>query len=124
MSQNPYLVALELLKINHGTLGQGALAKCVLSLYNSDHSFGIGEVLARTDDRYTQVVMNMLKEYSVNGETEELRMAGEYVSENFPRLIELSSAMQNARDEVRQEWEHQRQEEADRLYQKMADLDY
>lgn len=116
MTQNPYLAGLELVKQNYGTSGQAALAKCILSLYNSEHSFGVGEILGPLDSAYTKVVMDMLNEYAKHGETEALREAGSYVWDNFPRLIELSKAMSNARYEVRQEWERQREEEANRLY--------
>jgi len=42
---NPYLEALELVKQHPGTSGQTSLAKCILSLYNSEHAFSIGDVL-------------------------------------------------------------------------------
>lgn len=116
MPKNPYLAALELVKKHSGTSGQAALAKCILSLYNSEHSFSIGEILGPLDSTYIKVVMDMLNEYAQHGETEELREAGEHVYDNFPRLIELSKAMSDARYDVRKEWERQREEEANRLY--------
>lgn len=116
MSKNPYLVGLELVKKNSGTSGQSALAKCILSLYNSEHAFSVGEILSPLDSTYTKVVMDMLIEYAQHGETEELCEAGVHVYENFPRLIELSKAMSGARYDVRKKWERQREEEANRLY--------
>lgn len=114
--QNPYLAGLDLVKQNSGTSGQTALAKCILSLYNREHAFSIGEVLAPLDERYTNVVLSMIGEYSKHGETAELCEAGRWVYENFPGLIALSLAMSNARASVRQEWERQREEENRRLY--------
>lgn len=114
--QNPYLAGLELVKINHGTSGQNALAKCILSIYNWNHAFSIGEVLAPLDERYTAVVLAMVNEYAKHGETAELRQAGEWVYENFPGLIELSNAMYEARAEVRRERDRKREEENRRLY--------
>lgn len=114
--QNPYLVGLELVKQNSGTSGQGALAKCILSLYNSEHAFSIGDILAPLDDRYTRVVLAMVSEYAKHGETPELCEAGDWVYENFPGLVELSLAMSKARSTVRREWERQREEENRRLY--------
>lgn len=102
---NPYIAALELVKINSGTSGQAALAKCILSLYNGEHAFSMGEILGPLDSTYTKVVMDMLNAYAANGETEELCSAGEWVYDNFSRLIELSKAMSDARYDVRREWD-------------------
>lgn len=104
MATDPYLIALDLVKHHSGTSGQAALAKCILSLYNREHSFSIGDILCPLDDRYGKVVMSMLTAYLKEGETEELRQAGEFVYKNFPRLVELSSAMSEARAEVREKW--------------------
>lgn len=115
-NQNPYLAGLELVKQNSGTSGQASLAKCILSLYNREHAFSIGEVLGPLDERYTRVVLSMVSEYAKHGETAELCEAGSWVYENFPGLIELSLAMSSARSSVRREWERQREEENRRLY--------
>lgn len=115
-TNNPYLIALDLVKQHSGTSGQGALAKCILSLYNSEHAFSIGDVLGPLDERYTKVVLDMIVAYARHGETEELRLAGRWVFENFEGLVELSEAMAQARAKVRIEWERQREEENRRLY--------
>jgi hypothetical protein len=116
MNQNPYIAGLELVKQNYGTSGQGALAKCILSLYNDMHAFSIGDVLRPLDRNYTAVVLAMVNEYARHGETAELRLAGEYVYVNFPRLIELSNAMSDARGMVRQKWQIEHEEEMRSLY--------
>lgn len=116
MNQNPYLASLHLVKKNSGTSGQAALAKCILSIYNSVHAFSIGEILGPLDIKYTAVVMSIINEYSKFGETAELRQAGEYVYANFPNLIELSEAMSDARFVVRQEWDRQYAQKMRRLY--------
>lgn len=113
---NPYLAGLELVKKHSGTSGQAALAKCILALYNQNHPFSIGEILGPLDSHYNQVVFAMMTEYAKHGETAELREAGEWVYKTFPRLIELSSAMSDARAEVRQKWDREREEENRRLY--------
>lgn len=113
---NPYLAGLELVKKNHGTGGQTSLAKCILSLYNPTHAFSIGEILGPLDSNYTDVVLAMVHEYARHGETAELRQAGEWAYANFPRLIELSHVMSDARAEVRQMWKRQHEEEMRRLY--------
>lgn len=113
---DPFLAGLELVKMHHGTSGQAALAKCILSLYNDQHAFSIGEILGPLDNRYSAVIFAMLGEYEKHGETEELRQAGQYVYENFPRLIELSEAMNDARAKVRARWQREHEEEMRRQY--------
>jgi len=113
---NPYLDGLDFVKQHSGTSGQGALAKCILSLYNPVHAFSVGEILGPLDARYSEVVLAMMSEYAKHGETPELREAGQWVFHNFPRLIELSTAMGEARAEVRQRWDREREEENRRLY--------
>lgn len=114
--KNPYLVGLELVKQHSGTSGQNALAKCILSLYNHYHAFSMGDILAPLDERYTKVVLDMVGEYARHGETPELCQAGEWCYDHFPGLIELSKAMGEARADVRQKWEREREEENRRLY--------
>lgn len=117
MPTNPYLAGLDLVKKHHGTSGQTALAKCILSLYNGPvHGYGMAEILASLDDHYTKVVLAMIKEYAANGETPELRSAGSYVAKEFPRLVELSLASYEAKNAVRSRWEREREEESRRLY--------
>lgn len=113
---NPYLTGLDLVKQHSGTSGQTALAKCILALYNPIHAFSIGEILGPLDARYNRVVFAMMVEYSKLGETAELRTAGEWVYKNFPSLIELSAAMSDARAEVKQKWDREREAENRRLY--------
>lgn len=113
---NPYTEGLELVKLHPGTSGQAAMAKCILSLYNREHAFSIAEVLAGTDERYTKVVIAMINEYATRGETAELCEAGRYVYDNFPRIVQLSKAMADARYDVRRIWDREREEEERRLY--------
>lgn len=113
---NPYLDALELVKIHSGTSGQTALAKCILSLYNGQHAFSMAEILGPLDGRYTSMILALVREYAEHGETEELRTAGEWVYAQFPGLVELSEAMYEARNTVRARWEREREEEMRRLY--------
>ena len=116
MPTNPYLAGLDLVKQHSGTSGQSALAKCILSLYNREHAFSIGEILGPLDEKYTRVVLDMVTEYSKFGETGELCEAGAWVYDNFPGLISLSLAMSEARGKLRREWEQEREEENRRLY--------
>jgi hypothetical protein len=116
MGTNAYLAGRELVKQNDGTSGQGALAKCILSLYNPAHPFSIGEVLGPLDGHYTAVVLGMVREYAARGETDELREAGRWVYENFPGLVELSATMSEARSELYRNRKLAREEELRRLY--------
>lgn len=97
MSANPYLAGLHLLKQHPGTKSQTCLAKCILSLYDTRHAFGIGEILSPLDSRYSKAVFDMLHAYAESGATEELKQAGEYVTAHFPMLVEQSNAMGEAR---------------------------
>lgn len=97
MSTNPYLAGLHLLKQHPGTKSQLCLAKCILSLYDTRHAFGIGEILSPLDSRYGKAVFDMLRAFSEGGTSEELKHAGEYVTAHFPKLIEQSKAMAEAR---------------------------
>lgn len=100
MSANPYLAGLHLLKQHPGTKSQMCLAKCILSLYDVKHAFGIGEILSPLDSRYSKAVFDMLHAYSENGASEELKHAGEYVTAHFANLVEQSNAMIEARKAV------------------------
>ena len=62
------------------------------------------------------MVLALVNEYAKHGETSELRTAGEWCFDNFSGLVELSRAMTDARAEVRQKWEREREEENRRLY--------
>lgn len=97
MSTNPYLAGLHLLKQHPGTKSQVCLAKCILSLYNTRHAFGIGEILSPLDSRYSKAVFDMLHAYAEHGSTEELNHAGEYVTAHFGGLVDQSNAMAEAR---------------------------
>jgi hypothetical protein len=80
------------------------------------HQFSIGEIMGPLDQHYTDVVIRMITAYGEYGETAELREAGKWVYENFPRLIELSNAMSEARSAVRQKWDDEAEAERRRLY--------
>lgn len=116
MPQNPYLAALELVQKHSGTSGQAALAKCILSLYNRVRAYAISDILAPLDRKYTACVFAMLHDYAQHGETEELRIAGRWCVDNFPRLMELSEAMSEARGNLQAKWEKERREELKKQY--------
>lgn len=101
MSTNPYLAGLHLLKQHPGTKSQTCLAKCILSLYSTEHPFGIGEILSPLDSRYSKAVFDMLHAYAETGLTEELKHAGEYVTAHFANLVEQAKAMAEARSTVK-----------------------
>lgn len=101
MSTNPYLAGLHLLKQHPGTKSQTCLAKCILSLYNTKHAYGIGEILGALDSRYSKAVFDMLHAYAEKGATEELNHAGEYVTAHFSDLVEQSNAMAEARNALK-----------------------
>lgn len=113
---HPYLAGFDLVKQHDETSGQGALAKCILSLYNPVHAFSMGGILGPLDRRYTAVVLAMVNAYAHNGETKELRQAGEWVYDHFPGLVALSRAMGQARSELCDQWDREREDANRRLY--------
>lgn len=116
MNGNPYLEALELMKMHIGTSGQSALAKCVLSLYCEYYAFSASDYLPSLDNEGRALVIRMITSYAYDGETEELRIAGKWCFENFSRLVKLADAMCAARTEVYRQWEYEREEELNHLY--------
>ena len=115
MAENIWLLALEKVIHHPGTSGSGAIAKAILSFYNPDHTFSMGEILSALDYENSSIVLRMAAEYSAQGETPELRQAGKEVYNRFPRLIELSEAMYEARQSVRSEWDRQREREREAM---------
>lgn len=114
---NPYTQALHTTQRHYDTGGAVGLAKCILSLWNENHRFSMAEILRPLDESNTQLVIGMVKIYGDRGETPELLEAGRWVYDNYPGLIEISSAMYDARGEVlrRRDDERERQaEEEDR----------
>ncbi|MBM5575795.1 hypothetical protein [Deefgea sp. CFH1-16] len=114
--ESPYVEALTLVKQHNGTSGQTALAKCILSLYNSLYAYSMSEILAPLDERYTRVVLAMVNDYAKFGETPELITAGQWVRDDFPRMMEMAIVTQDARNQLRSKWEREREEENRRLY--------
>lgn len=115
MAENIWLIALEKVKQHPGTSGSGALAKAILSFYNPNHAFSMGDILSSLDHEYSAIAIRMTAEYAAHGETPELRVAGEEIYKTFPRLIELSEAMYEARQSVRSEWDRQREREREAM---------
>lgn len=110
MPTNPYLAGLELAKEHSGTSGQMAMVKLILSLYSSRNAFAMSDILASLDSRYSAAALAMVAEYAKHGETEALRDAGRWCVANFPGLIELATAMAEARDQVHHRWERERED--------------
>lgn len=110
---NPFLEAMEVIERYPGTGGSGALAKCVLSLWNSVHCFSMAEILGPLDQSNSALVVRMVQEYAQHGESDELRTAGSWVYRNNPGLVEISDAQQQGRHEVRRRWELEREREAE-----------
>lgn len=107
---NPIAEGLEFAKrASHSGSGIG-MAKLILSLYNSNHSFSFSECVSAFDRTRLDLAARMVSHYCTNGEDEALLEAGQYVHKNFPQLLELSSAASNAKSEVREQWRRAEEE--------------
>lgn len=94
---NPYHTAMLTIQAHKDPRAKLALAKCILSLYNPEHAFSIGEILTAGDAATSAITVAMLNEFAASGETEVLRQVGEWVHNNFPELIQVSNAMSLSR---------------------------
>jgi hypothetical protein len=100
----PYEDAMAFIKSNYGSSSSAGMAKLILSLYNSGHSFGLGECLNSFDGKRLVLAQNLILHYMEYGEDGSLREAGRKIYEIWPRLIELSDAASLAKAEVREKW--------------------
>jgi hypothetical protein len=108
---NPYSEALEFIRRNPGTSGAAGLAKLVLSLYNILCGYSFAECIGSLDDKLTNLCLRMVNDYAVRGETNELRDAGDELSNKlYPGLWEMGVAMDHARQEVRAKWDRERRQ--------------
>ncbi len=112
----PYQEAMDFIHRSTGTGSAAGMAKLILSLYNQNHSFGIGECLYSFDRERLDLAVRIIQHYAAVGEDEALRNAGLQIFQEWPRLVELSNAASEAKTEVRNRW---RAEEKAR----MAELD-
>lgn len=114
---SPYDEALQFIKQNPGTGGASSLAKLVLSLYNDICGYSFAECVGNLDARLTGVALRMVEDYTIRGETDDLRAAGKIIAEDlYPRLWEMSIAIRDARAATRAKWEaEERKAELDAL---------
>lgn len=108
----PYEEALATIRKNPGTGSSTGLAKLILSLYNPIHPFGFAECTNSFDAERSCLAVRMVQHYLNTGEDDALRHAGEEIYRKWPRLVELSTASNDAKARVRNQW---RAEEEARL---------
>lgn len=106
--QNVYERALTKLKSHPSSRVRISLAKSILTVYNERHAFSVGEMFDGLDDEHKILILEIFTEYANNFENSNgFREVGRYCYDNFPRLIELSEAMFDARSVVRGKWERE-----------------
>ncbi|WP_375592142.1 hypothetical protein [Chitiniphilus eburneus] len=110
---SPHTDALHIIQRHPDTGGGVAMAKLVLSLWNSYHRFAMSEILLPLDPDLTRIALAMVSDYAVRGETQELLDAGSWVYDNYPGLVEISTAQHHAYAEVMQRREDERQRQAE-----------
>lgn len=121
---SPHTDALQIIQRHPDTGGGVAMAKLVLSLWNSCHRFSMAEILSPLDQNLTRIALCMVSDYAAFGETPELLAAGRWVYDNFPGLVEISNAQHEAYCDVMRRREEERErlavleeEEENRKYQ-------
>lgn len=107
---NPFLEAIQFIKYATGTGSGQGMAKLIFSIYNDRNCFGYGECIRAFDRERLDLALRMITHYHEHGEDAELREAGRYVADNYPRLIELANVMSDAKYDLREKW--RREEEA------------
>lgn len=113
---NPYREALLWIQQNPGTGSANSMAKLVLSLWNSDCGYSIRECIGNLDVKLTTLALRMVQYFSQHGEDSELVDVGHIICERYPRLWDAGMAMNQARNDLRREWERTDEEERKRLY--------
>lgn len=108
---NSYSKALAFIQRNPGSSGGLGLAKLILSIYNAYHCYSIRECLEPLDRDNTDLALAMIRLHAAGQERQSLNEAGAWVYENFPRLVEQSSVMQEARERCRNRWDREREQE-------------
>lgn len=106
---NPFAEALQFIQTNKGTSSATGMAKLILSIYNSNHSFGIADCLQSFDKNRLELAMRMINHYGMAGEDADLLNAGREIYNSHPNLIELSNAASDAKSEVRDKWRREQE---------------
>lgn len=115
---NPYQEALEFIQENPGTGSAAGMAKLILSIYNDNHPFGIGECMQSFDRERINLSVRMIEHYAKHGEDQILRDVGYQIWQTWPRLVELSNAASTAKSDVYRKW---RKEEEARMSEHDSD---
>lgn len=93
---DPYQEALDWIRQHPGTGSASSLAKLVLSLWNWDCAFSFRECVSNFDSRLSKLAGRMVSHFVVPGEDKALVNVGQEVCEAYPRLWEVSVAMNRA----------------------------
>lgn len=108
---NPFLEALEFIKWARDSGSGTGMAKLILSIYNDTNPFGYGECLRPFDRDRKDLALKMIVHYHKHGEDSALLEAGRYVTDNYPRLINLADVMADAKYDLREKWRREKEAE-------------
>lgn len=101
---NPYQEALTWIHKNPGTGSATSLAKLLLSLWNSECGFSFRECVSNLDTNLTKLAVRMVSHFAEHGEDQELVAVGYKVCDAYPRLWELTEAINSATRDQREKW--------------------
>lgn len=86
---NPFSEVIEFIKSNKETSSAIGLAKLILSLQDSTHSFSITDCVRPLDRDNSVVALGIIENYMEIGETQDLINAANEVIEIYPNINEL-----------------------------------
>lgn len=104
MTISPYQEAIHWIKRHPGTGSATSLAKLILSLWNEDCGFSFRECTSNLDVNLSDLAVRIASHFNDHGEDSELVAIGHEVCDLYPRLWEMSQAMSQARQAVREQW--------------------
>lgn len=113
---SPYQEALDFINRYPGTGSAAGMAKLILSIYNSAHSFSLGECLHSFDRDRLDIAIRMIQHYAEHGEDADLCRIGYEIYQTSPRLVELSNAASDAKAKVRNRWRAEEEARLAELY--------
>lgn len=104
----PYHEALHWIQRHPGTSSTVALAKLVLSLWNSEAAFSFRECVSSLDLDRSELALRMAIHFVRNGEDRALQEVGDAVYQLMPHLWEVGCAGDRAKWKLQQEWKYRR----------------
>lgn len=101
---NPFEKAVDTIaELGNSGAAEG-LAKLILTFYNDVHPFSFTECIRSLDDDNLALALQLINYFLANGEDASVIKGGETIRDNWPHLMELSSAGSHAKADVIRKW--------------------